>query len=87
MSGKTHVDHSGEMAYQFQLLPDKSVGQMGGYGSGIVRVFVRQLVKRAQSNAVVHSQKEMDRVGFEPTTSATLKDTISRLKCRSWSIA
>jgi len=26
--------------------------------------------KGTQSNTVVHSQKEMDRVGFEPTTSA-----------------
>jgi hypothetical protein len=28
-------------------------------------------LKQAQFNAVVSSQKEMDRVGFEPTTSAS----------------
>jgi hypothetical protein len=28
--------------------------------------------KQAQNNIVVPSQKEMDRVGFEPTTSASL---------------
>jgi hypothetical protein len=27
---------------------------------------------QAQNNAVVSSQKEMDRVGFEPTTSASM---------------
>jgi hypothetical protein len=45
MSGKTQVDHSGEMAYQFQLLPDKSVGQTVGYGIGIAGAFIRQLPK------------------------------------------
>jgi hypothetical protein len=29
--------------------------------------------KQAQNNAVVVQQKEMDRVGFEPTTSASIK--------------
>jgi hypothetical protein len=32
--------------------------------------FVRQLSKRAQNNTVVVQQEIMDRVGFEPPTSA-----------------
>jgi hypothetical protein len=32
--------------------------------------FVRQNLKRAQNNTVLVQQEEMDRVGFEPTTSA-----------------
>jgi hypothetical protein len=45
MSGKTQVDYSGEMAYQFQLLPNKSVGQTVGYGIGIAAEIVLQLIK------------------------------------------
>jgi hypothetical protein len=39
------------------------------------------ILKQSQFNTVVPSQKEMDRVGFEPTTSARCKDNhISSLK-------
>ena len=36
----------------------------------LLEVLFDNLLKQAQNNTVFPSQKDMDRVGFEPTTSA-----------------
>jgi hypothetical protein len=41
------------------------------------------ILKHAQNNTVVSSQKEMDRVGFEPTTSANFLDSALYLSKQS----
>jgi hypothetical protein len=49
---------------------DKQVGTEGRDGANGFCPTTTQ--KQAQNNTVIPSQKEMDRVGFEPATSAML---------------
>jgi hypothetical protein len=51
----------------------QNVGQTGGYGVVIARFLSYNCQNQAQNNTVVVQEKEMDRVGFEPTTSASLR--------------
>jgi hypothetical protein len=59
------LDNSGETTPKdrfFKYLADLSKALLG-FSSDIS-------LKQSQNNAVIVQQKEMDRVGFEPTTSA-----------------
>ncbi|MDQ3851896.1 MAG: hypothetical protein M3299_03570 [Thermoproteota archaeon] len=61
---------------KLQLLVDKIVDKQEDTALALLLNLSSNNLKQAQSNAVVVQQKEMDRVGFEPTTSAFLCYTV-----------